>query len=504
MKERIFIFISLILPFLVSAQPTTQSVIGSAGERLKAADGRSLSFTMGEIAVETYQLNNKQLTQGFHQVFPANTVDAPIEEKLSFYIEESIVLPGQTVEIPVKVRNFKNIGGFSFSINNSNSALAGIQGIGSVYLPNSTGFVASTLGDAFVCLWSLPGDIGLSLEDDFTIFTIRLSGWAGSDCAELIFENTPVGIDVLQKVNGLTTSIEATFQGGKVCLNDSASAISGLILDTEGVQVRDVKVQLIGLDDSAITQEDGIYRFSGLQAGQNYIIAPGKAGVAKDRISLVDIQAIDNHVKGIRLLDDPYQIIAADVNQSNSVTLEDVLLLQQMFLGLISEFPNNKGWRFIPAKFTFADPQNPFSESIPEAISSNEISDPTKDCDFIAVRLGDLANLQNAGSSGSAALKAKTPVLFNSDQGVQLRQNYPNPFSYNTTISWTLPQSMRAKISIYDTMGKTIKTYEKEFDAGLNELSLPADLFPAAGIYFYTLETQNFRQIKKMILKNNE
>ena len=56
------------------SQSITPQVIASAGDHFEASSGHSLSWTMGELAIETYSASDQVLTQGFHQVF--NTVTA--------------------------------------------------------------------------------------------------------------------------------------------------------------------------------------------------------------------------------------------------------------------------------------------------------------------------------------------------------------------------------------------------------------------------------------------
>ncbi len=81
-----------------------------------------------------------------------------------------------------------------------------------------------------------------------------------------------------------------------------------------------------------------------------------------------------------------------------------------------------------------------------------------------------------------------------------LKQNFPNPFNPKTKIKYEIAKSGFVSLKIYDVLGREIKTlvnenknvgfYEIEFDA--NNLN--------SGIYFYKLTTNNFSEMKKMIL----
>ena len=86
-----------------------------------------------------------------------------------------------------------------------------------------------------------------------------------------------------------------------------------------------------------------------------------------------------------------------------------------------------------------------------------------------------------------------------------LHQNYPNPFNPVTTLRYDLPEDANVNISIYDMMGRVVKTLVNaeqitgyrsiQWDATNNQ-GQPV----SAGLYLYTIEAGDFRQTKKMVL----
>ena len=85
-----------------------------------------------------------------------------------------------------------------------------------------------------------------------------------------------------------------------------------------------------------------------------------------------------------------------------------------------------------------------------------------------------------------------------------LHQNYPNPFNPTTTIAYDLPIASIVNITIYDMMGRKIKTLVNEHEAagfkytqwdGRNDKNESV----SAGLYVYLLQTEKFMQNKKMI-----
>ncbi|MCX6163669.1 MAG: T9SS type A sorting domain-containing protein, partial [Ignavibacteriae bacterium] len=89
-----------------------------------------------------------------------------------------------------------------------------------------------------------------------------------------------------------------------------------------------------------------------------------------------------------------------------------------------------------------------------------------------------------------------------------LYQNYPNPFNPTTIIKYQIPplSSPHALggdpvlLKVYDILGKEIATLINEKQSpGLYEVTFDASQYPS-GIYFYKLETQSYKETKKMLL----
>jgi hypothetical protein len=86
-----------------------------------------------------------------------------------------------------------------------------------------------------------------------------------------------------------------------------------------------------------------------------------------------------------------------------------------------------------------------------------------------------------------------------------LFHNYPNPFNPITTLRYYLPDDMNVKITIYDIMGRVVKTlinssqnagYKSSQWNATNDAGQPV----SAGVYLYTIEAGQYRQTKKMVL----
>ncbi|MBI5917167.1 MAG: HYR domain-containing protein [Bacteroidetes bacterium] len=82
----------------------------------------------------------------------------------------------------------------------------------------------------------------------------------------------------------------------------------------------------------------------------------------------------------------------------------------------------------------------------------------------------------------------------------QLYQNQPNPFKKSTNIGFTLPERGQAKLTVYDLSGRVLRTFDRTFDKGYNEVTVERTELPTGGVLFYQLETPANTATKKMIL----
>ncbi len=86
-----------------------------------------------------------------------------------------------------------------------------------------------------------------------------------------------------------------------------------------------------------------------------------------------------------------------------------------------------------------------------------------------------------------------------------LNQNYPNPFNPTTTISFNMPKSGNAKLSIYNVKGELVKTLvngtvPKGKKSVLWTGTDNNNMKVASGVYFYKLSTATHSEIKRMLL----
>ena len=407
-----------------------------------------------------------------------------------------------------------------------------------------------------------------------------------------------------------------------------------------GIGVNGVEVLLSGtLDGMSMTNNVGLYSFAGVNNG-DYVLTPYKNDDVSVGISTLDAWILQRHLLGQEVITDPYLLIAADVNNSGTITTLDLLIIRNVILGNMTEFPDNTSWRFFDASFSMED-MNVLTTEMPESIVLENLEACTSDLNFVGVKIGDLdgstiifendeglqesgegrsetdsyplhledqwleageayelpiraRNLSNMGGMQFTLELARdlvmvtgvTPGILNDNQlgttriaagrvsaswnqsdeelgsgdqvlfsinlipnravtvaeimqlvnnpttteaydltrqtlnmhlqfytsatspagdlasqlplDMELLQNYPNPFSGNTTIRFYLPQAGEATLTISDLSGRAIQTINGDFPAGYSAVQLNGNGL-ASGSIFYTLSHSGEEQTRTMV-----
>ncbi len=82
----------------------------------------------------------------------------------------------------------------------------------------------------------------------------------------------------------------------------------------------------------------------------------------------------------------------------------------------------------------------------------------------------------------------------------KLEQNYPNPFNPSTTIQYSLKESGKVDLAVYNMLGQKVLALVNEFqNTGTHHVKFDASHL-ASGIYIYRIKTNNFTASKKLLL----
>jgi len=444
-----------------------------------------------------------------------------------------------------------------------------------------------------------------------------------SDIPNGVLNETTIDLYVVDADgNAASCNVIVTLRDGasNACTDDAsvAAALAGRVTDEELVGVAGVDVRALdqntGQTYQAVTDTDGNYSFPALSIAGDYRVAPVLDGYPLAGVSTLDLVLIQRHIIGLQSLDSPYKLLAADINNSNSISAVDLVELRRLILGITADLPD-QDWKFADSDYDFAQQSQWLYD---DHIMVGSSAPMGNDHDFIGMKVGDvsgnafaaLANIAGPRSiklvevsseaigditrytfsapsmdeivglqlsldvagldiasvgseqqimtsenyiikdgalrlswssatdilSGAQGLfyldvrnttgqnqsislshsSTMTSEIISSDlvsndivleevnqrfeSSLQLLQNTPNPFTDETKISFSIPQSGEVEFLVTNLNGKQVYRSTNLYNKGTNTITLSSDELGQSGIYYYTVIHASSKQTKRMIV----
>jgi hypothetical protein len=354
---------------------------------------------------------------------------------------------GQIVSVPVTVENFIDIYAFSFSAAVDLASVGTVVGISTVEPTIAPTLVDNVLTGTLTILWADPNQNPLTLPDSTILFYIDVELDANAPVGSMSDVNildAPVIIDFLQDQGGQPVSTMVDIMNGKVTIDNVSNDLvlagdiqtwaNPEVMGSVEKPVANVDVALTGgLSANFLTDVTGMYDFM-VAGGVNTVTSASKDTPGNAGITAGDLLRIVNHIFGDTLTS-PYQWVAADVNNSLTISLADYLLIQRVVLGTDLHLQTAPDWKFIPKSYVF--PSNdtpmfgPLTNPIPETIEHTPVTMSFLDDDFVAVRMGDVNGNTpvSANDDSNDRTGDRETLYFNlMDMPVQAGQTISVPF----------------------------------------------------------------------------
>ena len=207
-------------------------------------------------------------------------------------------------------------------------------------------------------------------------YVISVALWVGDEAGNWDYCETYVIVEDNIDVCGYNP-IQMKPLDGEVKTEKSAN-VENVMLKLDGTKKMDIF--------SSVT---GKYQFKDLPIVGQYTVVPEKDVYPMNGVSTLDLVLMSKHILATQPIVSPYQLIAADVNKSGTVSTADIVELRKMILGIQSNFSKNTSWRFVDKAFAFPANVNPLTSNFPEKIDLNGLSSTAK-ADFVAVKVGDI------------------------------------------------------------------------------------------------------------------
>ena len=153
-----------------------------------------------------------------------------------------------------------------------------------------------------------------------------------------------------------------------------------------------------------------------------------------------------------------------------------------------------------------------FDESIEEALTLNVKTDKKvkfiDEISFDANHLQATAFAKNGKPISIQLLSSKAtqlePAMIDAPLATQLTvyQNVPNPFRYETAVTFDLKNKAEIRYELYNSQGLVVDQWQEIYPAGRHEIEIQQQQLPA-GIYYYKLMTGEEEYMYKMIMLKN-
>lgn len=211
--------------------------------------------------------------------------------------------------------------------------------------------------------------------------------------------------------NKSSCTVTLTIQDNADVCDDNAGSpvanIRGSVYTEDIAMVHNVEMHLVSSnEDQGMMSTDGEFAFNSIAMYDDYRIEASKNDGFLNGVSTLDLILIQRHILGLERLDSPYKIIAADIDNSHSITAHDLIELRKLILGIYEEFPDNKSWRFVEEAFKFLDAEHPFPFS--ENVLLENLDRNINNADFIAVKIGDVNKNVITNLNGSPSIDSRS------------------------------------------------------------------------------------------------
>jgi len=194
-------------------------------------------------------------------------------------------------------------------------------------------------------------------------------------------------------------------------------------------------------------------------------------------------------------------ITGAFSNETNWLILPMTEIVDNIYSYTTELMPGESGAYYYLTTDTWDNYQN-YRETVPAACAVWYNSDrgylvPNNDV-YFGHKWGSCEEIQNPTSIDD---------IIDSPTDILLSQNYPNPFNPTTQINYTISESARVRLTVYNQLGQHIATLVDSYQSGGNHQVMFDGSRLASGLYIYQLQvthsnnsTANRLLTRKMLL----
>lgn len=372
-----------------------------------------------------------QVLTGTPETFGDERFELLFTAPVNFRFDQVWTKAGQEFVMPVYVDQFADILSAQLAIGWDESELTfvGMEDEGVIDINDFDKSKVKIGSLSLTTVYATPTE----LPDDTKLFSIRFLANSDTESALLSFDRSLMNVNAIDDV-------DMPFNTEDVAINFKQNKLlGGNMLTFSGEPVDNVKVQVIGDDNlDHMTDISGLYALNTF-GHSDYTISASKTDDAKlnEAVTMVDIIKTRRHILDKEEFASPYQIVAADVNDSKTVTARDIVQMRKVILGIKEGFSSGLNWLFIPDTYDLS--LDPFSFETSLDIS---LFDQDMNLDFVAVKIGDVNNSwtnQSAGRSSKGKIELSLEYVELKDEFITIPvivSDFNQISGYQFSLTW--------------------------------------------------------------------
>jgi hypothetical protein len=282
--------------------------------------------------------------------------------------------------------------------------------------------------------------------------------------------------------------------------------LNGNVRSVTGTKVKNAIIfadaNLPEFPKSELTNQEGKYQFSNFFDGLYYSLSASFISKEMQGLDYHDLSLLQRHLSGAKLIKNPYQLIAADINGDFLVNQDDYIVLKNA-LEARSEigFTTNK---CVEKSIEL----NAFNWYNYQVVIEHYSDIGALNVDFVAIKIGDING--SHFDTGIINFDYNKTYAVDADSEVEDRSSLeeikdqvtltPNPFTDYTTLSFYAPQAGDYTLLITDLAGKIVSQQQFKALAGSNIQLINGEQLGASGSYICTLKSTDMIVNKRLVL----
>jgi len=247
-----------------------------------------------------------------------------------------------------------------------------------------------------------------STDIDFTTVTLTCDDIPNGVAAEIELQ---VWVTDLAGNQDYCTVKVILQDNGDACLDGTTKGdLRGTLMSSLGEPIPAATVSfhtnIEGYSGEVTADSLGQYHISGLPRYLSYGLVPSYDEGPKGDINVLDIVSMQRHILQLDTIDNPYDLIAADVSGNNRVQASDLLIMKRYLLGISQGFTKVPKWQFIPASYEFPDALDPFGYV--DSLVIDRLEEDLDSLDFVAIRMGNVRDGNTLGFQNGNGIEKRT------------------------------------------------------------------------------------------------